>query len=181
MRSSGAPLRSRLSRSWASTRSSPQSSAWSTAVVAFWHLEHAHRQRIYTRSKVLRSPCEWWVRTLWGLSVKKTTPSRIALRGQERRWDRLEPVPSTPYIIHTTRTALRRGSRCTLCSTQYSSGRLSCPCTSRLRDRVQASGPSLKSSSAATRGGRGGKVRFCSMPLKSAAPQEVEAWAPKSD
>ena len=29
-----------------------------SAVVAFWHLEHAHRQRIYTRSKVLRSPCE---------------------------------------------------------------------------------------------------------------------------
>ena len=35
-----------------------------TAVIAFWHLEHAHRQRIYTRSKVLRSPCEGWVRTL---------------------------------------------------------------------------------------------------------------------
>ena len=31
--------------------------------------------------------------------------------GQRRR-DRLEPVPSTPYTTHTTRTALRRGSRC---------------------------------------------------------------------
>ena len=28
------------------------------------------------------------------------------------RWERLEPVPSTPYTTHTTRTALRRGSRC---------------------------------------------------------------------
>ena len=41
--------------------------------------------------------------------------------------------------------------------------------------RVRLRSPSLKSSSEATRGGRGGKVRFCSMPLKSAAPQEVEA------
>ena len=41
-------------------------------------------------------------------SLKKSTPSRIALRRGQRRWDRLEPVPSTPYIIHTTRTALRR-------------------------------------------------------------------------
>ena len=49
-------------------------------------------------------------------SLKKSTPSRIALRRGQRRWDRLEPVPSTPYIIHTTRTALRRDSSCTLCA-----------------------------------------------------------------
>jgi hypothetical protein len=47
---------------------------------------------------------------------------------------------------------------------------------------ARASGPSfLQSSSEATRGGRGGRMRFCCMPLESAALQEVEAWPPKSD
>jgi hypothetical protein len=72
-------------------------------------------------------------------------------------------VRVTLYDTHTTRTSLRRGSTCS--------------CTQSAR----ASGPSLKSSSEATRGGRGGRIRLCCTALESAALQEIEAWPPKSD
>jgi len=118
----------------------------------------------------------------WAAScVTRHAASRVAVSALKRQGTRPSSCPSqqphtalltllsgaavrvTLYNTHTTRTSLRRGSTCS--------------CTQSAR----ASGPSLKSSSEATRGGRGGRIRFCCTALESAALQEVEAWPPKSD